>query len=111
MIDIIKLGNRLYKGFEEFSIDEDGVKTWNIPQDVPSLQAIFIDTVKLQAGAKLKDTDWAVVKCTELGLVLADKYPTIATQRATVREWSNTKEAEILACSTVDEVLALDIKL
>ena len=111
MIKILKVEDTICENIEAFHVNEDDVTVWNVPQNVDDLKVAYIDTVKWQSGHKLKDTDWAVVKCTELGLVLADKYPTIATERATVREWSNTKEVEILACSTVDEVLVLDIKL
>lgn len=111
MIQIIKIEKSVYKGIEPFYVNEDDVTVWNVPKNVDELKAAYVDTVKWQSGFKLKDTDWAVVKCSELGISIVNKYPTIATQRATVREWSNAKEAEILACSSIDEVLALDIKL
>lgn len=111
MLKIIKLGNSIYEHIEPFTVDEDGNEAWSVPNDINELKAALIDTVKWQAGHNLKDTDWAVVKCTELGLVLADKYPDIATNREAIRQWSNDKEAEINACAGVEELLALDIKL
>ena len=110
MIKIIKLNNLIYENIEPFYIDENGNKIWNIPNDVDSLKAVLIDTVKWQAGLKLKETDWVVVKCTELGLNPSDKYPEIVQQRQAIRDWSNQKEEEINTATSVDELLQLDIK-
>lgn len=111
MLAIIKLGNAIHQNIEPFYVEENNKKVWNIPNNVADLKTAMIDTVKWQSGHKLKDTDWAVVKCTELSLNISEKYPEIYNERTIIREWSNTKEEEIAACTTIDELIALDIKL
>ena len=111
MIRIIKLGNLIYENIEPFHIDENGNKIWNIPSDLNQLKQAMIDTVKWQANQKLKETDWVVVKCTELGLNPSDKYSEIVKQRQAIRDWSNQKEEEINNIDTIDGLLKLDIKL
>jgi len=111
MIKIIKLGDMVYENIEPFWVDENGNQVWNVPNDIEQLKQALIDTVKWQAWMKLKDTDWVVTKCIELGLDVATKYPDIASKRQAVREWSNQKEEEIKACNTIEELLVLDIKI
>ena len=110
MIRIIKLDNLVYENIEPFYTDEDGNKIWNIPNNLDQLKQVYIDTVKWQANQKLKETDWIVVKCTELGLNPSDKYPEIIEQRQAIRDWSNQKEEEINNANSIDELLQLDIK-
>jgi len=111
MIRIIKLGNLIYENIDPFYIDEDGNEIWNVPNNLDQLKQAMIDTVKWQANQKLKETDWVVVKCTELGLNPSDKYPEIIQQRQAIRDWSNQKEEEINNATSIDELLKLDVKI
>jgi len=111
MIKIIKIENSIYENIEPFFVNENNEKVWNIPYDLNELKLFLVDTVKWQSGHSLKKTDWAVTKCVELGLVMSDKYPDISAERIEIREWSNEKEFEIEACTTFDELIALDIKI
>ena len=52
----------------------------------------------------LNQTDWYVVKHTELGSVIPE---TILTHRQEVREKANTLETKINACSSVDDIVKL----
>ena len=106
----IKLGDKIYDSLVPVQYDEEGNEVWNIPNDLDQLKQALIDTVKWQANQKLKETDWIVVKCTELGLNPSDKYPEIVQQRQAIRDWSNQKEEEINTATSVDELLQLDIK-
>ena len=61
--------------------------------------------IKQQASGLLTDTDWYVIKATD---VESYSVPSaITTYRATVRTKSNDMEVLIDACSTVDELAAL----
>jgi len=111
MIRIIKLNNLIYANIEPKTTDENGNEIWNIPNDLDQLKQAMIDTVKWQANQKLKETDWVVVKCTELGLNPYDKYPEIIEQRQAIRDWSNQKEEEINNANSIDGLLKLDIKI
>jgi len=63
--------------------------------------------IKQQASSLLTPTDWYVIKATE---VESYSVPSaITTYRANVRIKSNDMEVLIDACSTVDELGALDI--
>lgn len=121
MLRILKLGNIVYENFEPKTFvateyDENGMPTkfeekWIIPTDLDTLKSAFIDTVKWQASNKLKETDWTVVKCTELGLNIEEKYPQIYQLRNNIRNWSNEKEQEINSATTLEELLNIDIKI
>ena len=70
------------------------------------LKSQAIDRVKAQAGGELSSTDWMVIKASEVAgySVPAD----VTTARAAVRKASNDKEAAILACTTLEEFIALE---
>jgi hypothetical protein len=54
----------------------------------------------------LAPTDWKVIRATETGIPLdADTL----TARANIRAASNTNEAAVAACTTVDELAALQL--
>ena len=111
MIRIIKLGNLIYENIEPKTIDENGNEIWNIPNDLDQLKQAYIDTVKWQANQKLKETDWVVVKCTELGKDPSQEYPEVIEQRQAIRDWCNQKEEEINSASSVEELLEMNIKI
>jgi len=54
MIKVIKLGDSIYSGIEEKSIDEKGNEIWNIPTDLTKLKAIAVDTINWVAGDRVK---------------------------------------------------------
>ena len=111
MIKIIKLGDYIYENIEPYYIDENGNQVWNIPNDLDQLKQAYIDTVKWQAWNKLRETDWVIVKCAELGLNPSEVYPDIVNQRQQIRDWSDQKEEEINNATSVEELLQIDIKL
>ena len=81
-------------------LDEDGVQVVT-----KGLKTNAIELVKTQAGGLLAPTDWMVIKASEVAdySVPAD----ILTYRAAVRTASNTIEAAIDACTTLDAFMAL----
>ncbi len=54
MIKLIKIGDLIYQGFQEKSIDENGNEIWNIPTDVEAFRKITINTINWWAGDKVK---------------------------------------------------------
>ena len=52
----------------------------------------------------LNQTDWYIVKHTELGSVVPE---TILSHRQAVREKANTLETKIYECSSVDDLVKL----
>jgi len=54
MIKQLKKGNNIYQNFEEKTVSEDGVETWNIPTDVEEFKALAIDTINWQIGDNVK---------------------------------------------------------
>jgi len=81
-------------------LDEDGEQVVT-----KGLKSNAIALVKTQAGGLLAPTDWMVVKASEVAdyTVPAD----ILTYRAAVRTASNTIEAAITACTTLEAFMAL----
>lgn len=70
------------------------------------LKSQMIAQVKATAGSLLAATDWKVVRAAETGGVVdAD---TLAA-RAAIRAASNDNEAAVIACTTVDELAALQL--
>ena len=82
-------------------LDEDGVQVVTL-----GLKSQAIARVKQQAGNELAATDWMVIKASEVAdySVPAD----VTTARAAIRQASNDKEAAILACTTLEEFIALE---
>ena len=113
LIKQIKMNGLIYSNIEPYSIDEDGNKIWNIPQDLEGLKNCAIDTVRWDAGRQLKKTDWVVTKIAEMQVTGGDveaakeKYAEVLQEREAIRAKSNELEAKINACSDFDELLEI----
>jgi len=81
---------------------------WGVgnPKDLDQCKANMVTQIKAAAGSMLAPTDWKVIRATETGIPLdADTL----TARADIRAASNTNEAAVDACTTVDELAALQL--
>jgi len=81
---------------------------WNTtdnPKDVDTLKKGMVSKVKIQVGAKLSQTDWMVVRASEGGTAVPSD---VATYRTAIRTEGNTKETEINALTTIDDVIAYE---
>lgn len=74
------------------------------PKDLDQLKAQFVGQVKSIAGSLLAPTDWKVTRAAE-GVKAVDAETLAA--RAAIREASDANEAAVLACSSVDELAAV----
>jgi len=81
---------------------------WGVgnPKDLDQCKANMIAQIKAAAGSMLAPTDWKVIRSTETGIPL-DAYT--LTARANIRAASNANEAAVDACTTVDELAALQL--
>lgn len=81
---------------------------WGVgnPKDLDQCKANMVTQIKAAAGSMLAPTDWKVIRATETGIPLdAD----MLTARANIRAASNTNEASVAACTTVNELAALQL--
>lgn len=81
---------------------------WGVgnPKDLDQCKANMVTQIKAAAGSMLAPTDWKVIRATETGIPLdADTL----TARADIRAASNTNEAAVAVCTTVDELAALQL--
>jgi len=69
------------------------------------LKSQEIAKVKAQAGGELAATDWYVIRAAEGG---APVPPEVLSERQAIRDNSNAKEAAIVACTTLEELIALE---
>jgi hypothetical protein len=70
------------------------------------LKSTFIAQVKVTAGTLLAATDWKVIRAAEGGTAVdADT----TAKRTAIRTKSNELEAAITACTTVEQLAALDL--
>ena len=76
----------------------------NNPRDVDGLKTNFIQQQKTDAGNMLADTDWYVVRKSETDVAIPTN---VATYRAAVRTVCGTRETEIAAVTTTEELEAL----
>ena len=74
------------------------------PKDLAECKANAIRQVKTTAGSMISASDWKIVRFAETGQAV-DAATT--AYRAAIRTASNTLEAEIDACTTVDELADL----
>ena len=81
----------------------DGVGTYTTtPKDVDGLKEDMISKVRTQVGARIQPTDWMVIREADGGSAMpAD----IKAYRAAVRAEGNTKETEINALSTLEDII------
>jgi hypothetical protein len=89
------------------AVDEDGkpILQDGVQVVIKGLKSQKIQIVKQQASGLLAPTDWYVVKANE---VEGYTIPTaISTFRTEVRAVSNQQEAQIKACTTVEQLKAL----
>jgi len=81
---------------------------WNTtdnPKDVAELKKNMVSKVKAQVGARLSQTDWMVIRATDGGTAVPSD---VATYRTAIRAEGNTKETEINALTTIDDVIAYE---
>ena len=81
----------------------DGVGTYTTtPKDVDGLKEDMISKVRTQVGARIQPTDWMVIREADGGSAMpAD----VKAYRAAVRAEGNTKETEINALSTLEDII------
>ena len=77
------------------------------PRDLAELKLNFKLQQKRQAHQTLRQTDWYVIRSTELGVVAAAVPVSISDFRAAYRAASDARCAEIDACTTVQELETL----
>lgn len=76
------------------------------PYTQKGLKSQVIAQIKQTAASMLAPTDWKVIRASETGTTVDAE--TLA-ERAAIREASNTNEAAVIACVTVDELAALQM--
>ena len=81
-------------------LDDDGVQVITL-----GLKSQAIAKVKAQAGGELAATDWYVIRAAEGGTAVPSE---VTAERQAIRDSSNTKEAAIIACATLEDFIALE---
>lgn len=79
----------------------------NLPKDLDQCKTNMVNQVKSTAGSLLSATDWKVIRAAE-GIKPVDEAT--LTLRTSIRDFSNSNEAAINACASVDELAALQLK-
>ncbi len=77
---------------------------WNneLPRDVDTLKEQMVNTIKSQVGSRLKDTDWMVIRELDGGDTMSAD---VKAYRTAIRAEGNTKETEVEALVTLDDVI------
>ena len=84
----------------------DGVGTYEaIPRDVDGLKENMVQSIKEAVGSRLQPTDWMVIRAADGGSAVPQET---ADYRAAVRAEGNTKEAEVNALVTLDDIIAYE---
>ena len=86
--------------------DNTGAYSSN-PRDLATLKTTLKLRQKQHAHQTLRETDWYVIRSTELGVVAAAVPTAISDFRAAYRAVADTRCAEIEACTTVQELETL----
>lgn len=81
---------------------------WGVdnPKDLDQCKAMLVAQVKQTAGSLLAPTDWKVIRFIEAALSIDAET---SEYREAVRAASNTNEQAIAACTTVEELAALQL--
>ncbi len=77
---------------------------WNneLPRDVDTLKEQMVSTIKSQVGSRLKPTDWMVIRELDGGDTMSAD---VKAYRSAIRAEGNTKEVEVEALVTLDDVI------
>jgi hypothetical protein len=114
--DPVRADDRLYwngninnpKALEdEIALNVDGQNIYDDKGNIvvtKGLKSQFIAQVKAQAGSLLNATDWKVVRAAEGGKALDDATK---AARTAIRTKSDDFESQIKACTTVEQLAAL----
>lgn len=96
--------NERYYWRGELTIDENNVGTYTVtPKDVDDLKADMKAQVKNAVSGRLTPTDWMIIRASEEG---GEAVPAnVLTYRAAIRSEGNTKETEIDALETINDVI------
>lgn len=76
------------------------------PKDLDQCKANMVSQIKQTAGSMLAPTDWKIIRAVETSVPVAAE--TLAA-RAAIRTASNANESAVAACTTVDELAALQM--
>ena len=88
------------------TVDENGHATFaTTEKDVETLKEDMIRKVKNAVSVRLSQTDWMVIRASEGGTAVPSD---VTTYRAGIRTEGNTKETEIDALTTIDEIIAYE---
>lgn len=81
---------------------------WGVgnPKDLAECKANAIRQIKATAGSMIAPTDWKVIRAAETGTQIAAD---VLAARAAIRTASDANEAAVEACTTVDELAALQM--
>ena len=97
-----------WQGQVSYAIGDEVVATYTTTdRDVDSLKDGMKAQVKALAASKLAETDWMVTRAMEGGTAVPEA---VTAYRAAVREASNTKESEIDALTSINEIKAYEAK-
>ena len=88
----------------EMPAQKDQRYYWNneTPKDVDTLKEDMISKVKTQVGARLQATDWMVIRELDGGQAMSAD---VKAYRAAVRAEGNTKETDINALVTIEDII------
>jgi len=75
------------------------------PKDVDTLKKNMVSKVKEQVSSRLSGTDWMIIRATEGGTAVPSD---VTTYRTAIRTEGNTKETEINALTTIDDIIAYE---
>jgi len=76
------------------------------PKDLATCKASAIAAIKAAAGSMIAPSDWKIIRATEKGIAVAAD---VLAARAAIRAASDVNEAAVTACTTVDELAALQM--
>ena len=77
----------------------------DVARDVSELKPLMINKVKGQVSVLLSKTDWMVIRATEGGTAVPSD---VTTYRTAIRAEGNTKETEINALTTIDDIIGYE---
>jgi len=73
-------------------------------ETLSSAKATKINEINQQAYSRLVDSDWMIVRSTEIGIPVSEEWE---TYRAAIRAEANNVVSQINACKTVAAVMAV----
>ncbi|MEM1672468.1 MAG: hypothetical protein QXT86_10515 [Archaeoglobaceae archaeon] len=103
--NVVVFENLSIHDFDKLYIDENGeIKVKSEEQILSERKQRLMESLKQKVFSMLSQTDWVLIKCSELGVNPNDSYFDVMFQRKRIRQLNDELEEKIKEAKTLQEL-------